>query len=163
MLSRFFDYVDEPTFLIGYDEITEIWDIGCRYLMPLIMNAAINLFARKIKISKTLPDKRSVDYIWTVTPPGSTLRRLLVDLVREMWLPDGNRCSVWVNLVGGMSSNADELVWAIEALKNSHHTVRTSHKTTVRLLACEWHSHEAMDTCEGSEEYQLLPEHLLRF
>lgn len=123
--------------------------------------------------------------------PGCTLRRLLVDLVREMWVPDGNRFAIWNDLVGGQSFDPDNLIWAMEELQSSHRkqiewkassmsqilllaeiradfhtshldTVRISNKTTVRLLACEWHIHEPQDFCEGSEEYKLLPEHLLK-
>lgn len=160
-ITRFFDSKIQPGFLIDFDQIVQIWDIGRRYTMPLIQNAAIDLFANKIKYCKALPGRQSVHYLWMIAPPGSTLRRLLVDLVREMWAPDGNRHEIWVQLVGGQSFAPDDLVWAMEELEKSTHELRISQKTMTRLLACEWHTHEDKVFCEGSEEFKLLPEHLL--
>lgn len=77
--------------------------------MPLIQNAAVNLYINKIKYCKLLPGRRSVEYVWKMTPRGSTLRRLLVDLVREMWVPDGNHHEIWNELAGGMSWDAEDL------------------------------------------------------
>lgn len=147
--------------MVDFHTLIDIWDIGCRFTMPLIQNAAINVFANRIKQTKALPDKDTVEYLWKMCPSGCTLKRLLVDLVREMWVPDGNRFVIWVDLVGGKSENADDLNWAIDELTRSEHTIRISQKTTTRLLACEWHVHEKNDMCEGSEEFALLPEHML--
>lgn len=46
---RFFDYHSQPGLEIDFDQITEIYDVGRRYEMPLIQNAANDLFANKIK------------------------------------------------------------------------------------------------------------------
>lgn len=147
--------------MVSFDQMVDIYDIGLRFRMPLICNAIVNLFANRIKHTKSLPSKETIEYLWHTTPAGCTLRKLLVDLVREMWLPDGNKLCIWADLVGGNSENPDDLVWAIDELYRSTHTIRISEKTTVRLLACEWHDHLRNDHCEGSEEYKLLPEHYL--
>lgn len=62
VIHRFFPnrYV-EPGPHVHFDTITDIYDIGNRFHMPLIMNTAINLFANRIKFCKKLPSKRSVE------------------------------------------------------------------------------------------------------
>ncbi|CZT24003.1 uncharacterized protein RCC_09720 [Ramularia collo-cygni] len=153
-------FIDEPILMLNFHQLVDVYDIGLRWEMPLIQNVVCDVYARRIKITAQLPDKDMIEHLWLL-PPGCALKRMTVDLVREMWVPDGHRFGIWNDLVGGCSAKPDDLLWAMDELNRSEHTVRISQKTKTRLLSCEWHVHEKNDECEGSEEYKLLGEHVL--
>ncbi|EME45285.1 hypothetical protein DOTSEDRAFT_23332 [Dothistroma septosporum NZE10] len=152
---RFLDSTIHPCHLLSFDKIIDIWSFGEARVIPLIQNAVADLFGDKIKLSKSLPDRWSIEYLWERTEKGSQLRKMLVALVREMWMPDGHKHTIWGELVDGRSEDPERLVWLVEALLDSKHEVRVSAKARRRMESCEWHVHEDFVWCEGSEEASL--------
>lgn len=152
---RFLDSTVHPSHIVSFDKIIDIWSFGEARIMPLIQNAAADLFANKIKLTKTLPDRWSIEYLWERTEKGCRLRKMLVAFIREMWIPDGHQHHIWGQLADGQSEDPERLVWLMEALLGSKHEIRVSAKTWRRLQSCEWHVHEDFVWCEGSEEASL--------
>lgn len=149
---RFFDCEANPSPIITFDKLTDLYAFGVKRMMPLIQNVAADHFADKIKLDKALPDRWSLEYMWERTEAGAPLRRMVVDLVREICIPNGHRHYVWNELVGGQSRDSERLWGVIKELQESDNKIRISLKTKLRLQACEWHKHEQGVFCEGSEE-----------
>ncbi|SMR48560.1 unnamed protein product [Zymoseptoria tritici ST99CH_1A5] len=140
---------------IPFEEIVSIYLFAFHREMPAIQNAAIDLFANRVKYSQELPDRQTIYRIWSATPPGSALRCLLVDLVRAMWIPEYHRHALWGALVGGKSDNWMDLMHFIDALGNEGKRIRVSDRMWRRVLGCDWHVHAPGEWCDYSEEMRL--------
>lgn len=67
---------------LGFHALARLWIFGDAHILALLQNHAINLIMRKTIDTWTLPiDALTVAYENTL--PGSSLRRLLIDLVRR--------------------------------------------------------------------------------
>lgn len=149
---RFTNFLDHA---LKFDQIIDLVAFGANHDMPLIQNAAVDTFARRVKSYQFLPDRWSVEYLWERTIRGSTLRVLLVDLVRAMWIPDRHREAVWNQLAGGESPTPDQLMEMIEGLETSHLPIRASWQTMARFRSCAWHVHNDGERRQGNEEFMM--------
>lgn len=141
--------------LPAFDWLIDLAIFAVEKDMPLLENAVNDTFAHKIRLEKVLPDTWTVEYLWRKLRPGASLKRMLVALVREMWIPDGHRDNFWPLILDGTSESPELLVGAIEGLYISKHAVRVSDRTLRRVYACEWHVHEKGAFCAGSEDMRV--------
>lgn len=146
---------------LSFDKLVDFYAFGVRRNAPLLQNAGIDMYAQKIKAEKSLPDRWSIEYLWEQTGPGCHLRKMLIELIRAMWVPEGHKHEVWNELVGGMSDDPEKLIWVSEGLSrvggDGKHEIRVSAKMQRRLQGCEWHVHDKGEYCEMSDEARLWP------
>ncbi|KAK4502475.1 hypothetical protein PRZ48_005900 [Zasmidium cellare] len=143
---------------LTFDQIVELWLMGERLDMPLIQNASSDLLVKKVKYLNELPDSSVLYHAWQRTTDGSLLRRLLVTLIRQCWSNDRERyySRTWTNnLMNGIGGDEEVFpLMAVLVLLAQTDTIklRVSAAMWRRVLGCEWHKHEVMEPCEGSEE-----------
>ncbi|KAK5740373.1 hypothetical protein LTR17_004636 [Elasticomyces elasticus] len=155
---RFCEDGKDPTEVISYDTLAQLWVFGDAHEIPLCQNAVCDAFALKLYQAKDLPMRRvaglateTVDYIIMNSPPHqASLQEMLSDALwisynSIKWADDMKLDVYWQHRNTQLASS--EQVARVPEQLGYQIWLNGSWAHSFDRQACRWHVHSGGDSC----------------
>ena len=142
---RFYENSTEEVSKTKWETVIRLWVFGDAHAIPMLQNAVIDLLHKKVLADWRVPIAE-ICLIYDSTPPGSVLRRYVIDIVAKTGYADT------------VVKPEYEQYWCKDALIDLVRmvwdpTLKTQGKVDVRNWSmCEYHVHEEGVKCGGSSK-----------
>ena len=127
---------EPPDFL----PVIDLWLFAERREIPLLANNCIDAL-RDLIVRHWLLPTGQMPYIYSLTVPGSPLRRFTIDIMARIWCDGRTGRLEFLDFTGE--------IWEDLTRAQLSRPVELTRRAVDRMLTCKWHEHPTGEWCGG--------------